>query len=170
MLGRFNTSRGDTIVEVLIAISIAGLAIGTSYAIAHRALQNAIAARERDQAVGLLENQVAALKLRKQLSSATNPFDQFDATSHYCLNAAASDPITNPEQWKVIKNNAIEPLSTSGIPPAYDSACAIGGLYFLDIDTTTKDTNTTTTNFRLDVRWPRLGGGSDNDATFYYRF
>ncbi len=56
--------RGDTIVEVLIAIAVAAFAIGTSYAIANRSLQQAVTARERNEAVNILQNQINALKVR----------------------------------------------------------------------------------------------------------
>jgi Tfp pilus assembly protein PilV len=175
---RLKNSRGDTIVEVLIAISIAGLAIGTSYAIAHRAIQNAIAARERDQAVGWLENQITALKLRKLLTTDpavfTSNFDSPNSHSHYCLISSISDQ--HSSDWPAQDNYAAEPLATpsqqtdpTSATAPYKSACVQDGLYYLDITRAT-DPNSNTTNYRLDVRWPSLGGGADNDATFYYRF
>src|SRR5205814_634877 len=60
--------RGDTIVEVLMAIAIAAFAIGTCYAIANRSLQHAISARERNEAVNLMEDQIANLKVRYKAS------------------------------------------------------------------------------------------------------
>lgn len=174
---RPRNSRGDTIVEVLIAITIAGLAIGTAYSIANRSLTRSASARERDQAVGLLEGQLSALKLRQQLSDTatfTSDFTNGGAPADFCLVPSASDASV-PSSWLPKKNLAAAPLVKSTADPPnsatapYNQSCVISGTYFLDI-TTTLDSVTSTTNYRLDVRWPRLGGGPDNDATFYYRF
>lgn len=166
------TNRGDTIIEVLIAITIAGLAIATSYSIAQKAIQKAVAARERDKAIGLLEGQVNALKLRWQektdeASFATN----FAAVANFCLVANANDP-NDSTNWPAQTNGIADTSLTQQPKGNYNSACIqdpLDKIYYLNIKPV-PDTGSSKPDFRLDVRWSRLGGGPDNDATFYYRF
>jgi type II secretory pathway pseudopilin PulG len=52
---------GDTIVEVMIVLSVLGLAIGISYATANRSLLNARQAQENSQATAAAQSQVEQL-------------------------------------------------------------------------------------------------------------
>jgi prepilin-type N-terminal cleavage/methylation domain-containing protein len=54
--------RGDTIVEVLIAIAIVSLILGGAYATTNRSVQTTRAAEERGNALKLAESQVEQLK------------------------------------------------------------------------------------------------------------
>lgn len=165
---------GDTIIEVLIAIMIAGLAIGTSYSIASKSIQRAISARERDSAVGVLESQISALKLRQQKTDSAAFAARFTyPTTHFCLIDSASDPTA--ATWLPQANLAAAPLAapSAGAPTSsqpYDPDCVKSGTYYMDITTAQDPTSSTPTNYQLTVRWPRIGGGADNVTTFYYRF
>jgi Tfp pilus assembly protein PilE len=118
-------SAGDTIVEVLIAIAVAAFAIGTAYAIANRSLQQAITARERNEATNLIQSQIAALKIRyidnKEAFKGTNTvYDDLTkgfavrttasvsplpATDfHFCLDEQSASPKDTTHQWAVIQN------------------------------------------------------------------
>ena len=56
------TERGDTIVEVLIAISVMSLLIGGAFVLTNRSLQGTRAAQERLNALKLVESQLEQLK------------------------------------------------------------------------------------------------------------
>lgn len=99
---RYKTICGDTIVEVLIAIAIAAFAIGTSYAIANRSLQQAITARERNEAINLTQNQIAALKIRFK-----NDKKAFQGTDSY---------YDNPSYGFAVKTSTVNPVLPSSYP------------------------------------------------------
>lgn len=58
MLKLQNFQRSDTIIEVMVALSVLGLAFGISYATANHALQVSQNAQEHSQALQLLDSQV----------------------------------------------------------------------------------------------------------------
>src|SRR5581483_1789859 len=91
--------RGDTIVEVLIAIAIAGFAIGVSYATAQRSLKQSITAQEHNEALNIIERQVNDLRVRFQGTSASSSFASTFANSSpgqadYCLDDTGVNPAT----------------------------------------------------------------------------
>lgn len=55
--------RGDTIIEVLIAMTVIGLVLGSSFAIANRATLTGRAAQERTEALKFAESQLELLKV-----------------------------------------------------------------------------------------------------------
>ncbi len=181
-------NHGDTIIEVMIALAIAAFAIGSAYAVASRALNEAISARERNQALNIVESQIAALKLRNKLDPAN--FDSTFAASNmnFCLDESASDPANG--NWGHYDNNA-SPLdtlvaATSGGSPnsskPYNYECARNDSgqtdsspsnqkYFINIATTTPNgpSGTNPTVYAVSARWNNLGGGPVNIAQVYYR-
>ncbi len=60
-LGRTDTQRGDTIIEVMIVLAVLGLAIGIAYSTANRSLLNARQAQENSQATAAAQAQVEQL-------------------------------------------------------------------------------------------------------------
>ena len=172
-------SRGDTIVEVLIAIGIAAFAISISYATANRSLQQAISARERNEALNVLQNQVTDLKFRHQLTPSAN-FTQFEAPTvdHFCLDDSATDP--SQTAWAPITNSSSiktsSPLQANNPPTGaapYDSKCVFagggGGKYYIDITATTVPGNQNQVYLVL-VSWNPFSGSQLDQASVYYRF
>jgi type II secretory pathway pseudopilin PulG len=182
-----NSERGDTIVEVLIAIAVAAFAIGSAYAIANKSLQRAITARERNQALNIIENQIADLKARYKYTNKTDTakfIQEFSAESavgppypvsarHFCLIDNASDP-TDDSTWLPKDNSIMTPADYNdsskynGIckPPGYDTE--------FDVDINAEKTSTsagsvTKTVYQVTVHWVAIGG-ADSQATIYYRF
>jgi len=159
-------------IEVLIAIGIAAFAIGTSYAIASKSLQQAISARERNQAINVLENQLNALKFREQQTDAATFTSKFSTpVTHFCLDETATDP-TIPVSWNPkLNSGAVDSdtqLKTSG-SPSYNSACQKDSDYYVDITTLNRGGKVPTV-YVINVRWERIGGGPVNEAKVYYRF
>lgn len=187
MKRRFNTNfltslRGDTIVEVLLAMAIAGFAIGISYATANRSLQQGITAGEHNEALNIIENQLSDLKLRFLTTNAANFDSSFAVKNHFCLDNTATDPTAG--NWSPIFNlqsypgiTASSPLS-AGNPPSgsspYNTACmetktGEGATYYYDISTSNHGLATNSTLFQISVRWERLGGGQTNQASIWYK-
>lgn len=173
--------RGDTIVEVLIAIAVAAFAIGTSYAIANRSLQRAISARERNEAVNNLQSQISALKLREKLQS-TN-FSAFEApaagTKHFCLNTSSFGPTDPTNQWTPYPNNINDATASdlAANDSNYSSYCkpqgSNGATLYIDIGASSTAASRLTTNptiYKVVVRWAEVGSGDTQSATAYYRF
>ena len=165
--------RGDTIIEVLIAIGIAAFAIGTSYAVASKSLQQAISARERNQAVNVMENQLNALKFREQQTDAATFASKFSfPVTHFCLDETATDP-TVASSWNPKQNygnvTADTPLSIGSSGTAYTAECQKDKDYYVDITTLNRGGKVPTV-YIVNVRWERIGGGPVNEAKVYYRF
>jgi type II secretory pathway pseudopilin PulG len=153
--------RGDTIVEVLLAIGIAAFGIGTTYATAQRGLDQTITAREHNQALNLIQNQITELQLRYQ-SDPTG----FESSYGYPLTNFCLDDTTT------YQNTGTTPLSS---PSPYKAQCAPqkagdGVQYFINIVTTQLASLTgKPTLFQIFVRWEPTGGGPTNQASTYFR-
>lgn len=161
------SSAGDTIIEVLISISIAGLALGISYAIASKATTRAISARERDQAVGIMESQLARLKAIEQQVGFTSFNSSFSDTTapHFCVNSSSITPVLNHGIITGTSN-----LTTQAPAPYYDPQCNQAG-YYIDIESVIATGNKVPRdNYYIHVRWLPLHGGANNQVTIYYRF
>lgn len=181
---------GDTIVEVLIAIAVAAFVIGTSYAIANHSLQTAINARDRGQALNLIEGQIAALKFRYKTDKANFP-KNFEVPAgfvgpgiafHFCMdttwlgpydpNTAKEGPQSNTTLNEANANN----LALSD--PDYNAICkptVDGTTYYLDIaamETAASRvlTGSPTTVYKIEARWAGVGVSQTQQATIYYRF
>lgn len=155
---------GDTIVEVLIAITIAAFAIGISYSTAQRSLQQAIAAREHNQALNILENQVADLNYRFQKD--TNFNADVASKNNFCLSDDSTKTVVS--DWRF--DNTITSSSPPATPP-YNPLCQTvngGANYLANISTSGGVGNTNPTHYTITVRWYRLGGGV-NQTSIYYK-
>jgi type II secretory pathway pseudopilin PulG len=188
LLSRQNR-RGDTIVEVLIAIAVASFAIGTSYALASKSLQNAITASDRNHAVNIAQNQIADLKLRHATYNTEAGFNQdFGVPSStaatppypvhgrdFCLLdgvALKGSPNWDPKDNTGIKN-AANPETAADNFNNYDQVnCLRDGQYYVNVTamvTSVSKDSSNNTVFRIAVRWPTIGGGANSQAVLYYR-
>lgn len=78
-------ARGDTIVEVLIALAVLGLAFSISYATANRSLIMARNAQEHSEALQYLDSQVELAR------ADSGDDDLYDKTKTLCMDQATSD-------------------------------------------------------------------------------
>ena len=180
-------SRGDTIIEVLLAITVAAFALGTSYSIANKSLQKSISARERNEATNILQSQIASLKHREQIMNKTTFNNNFSVTStqpssfiHFCLDESATDQ--SAANWGIsnTKNtgsiDASSPLQTTGSPSYNPNYCVRHNAstdFYIDIvamATTTSQNANPPTVYQFNVRWAAVGTGATNQASVYYRF
>lgn len=83
------SERGDTIVEVLIAIAVISLILGGAYVTTNRSLQATRAAQERSTALKLAESQVERIKGL----AASNPDLVFNGPTPFCISAATDQPV-----------------------------------------------------------------------------
>ena len=166
--------RGDTIIEVLFAIAIAAFAIGISYATAQRSLQQAITSREHNEALDLLENQIANLQLRFNQTPDQNTFEtQFgnsNSQHHFCLDDNSKNA-GDTNQWTPYFNGSITVNGPLGSPP-YAAACVRpsggGATYYVDIETSASTASKSPTLYHLTARWDKIGGGTNQASLFYH--
>lgn len=175
--------KGETIVEVLLAIAVAAFALGTSYAIANKSLQKSISARERNESTNIVQSQISALKVREQQTDTAAFNSNFVSTSllpanwlHFCLDTAATDKTA--ANWLPIHNTgqvtATTALSTSG-NPSYAKGCTYPGstTFYIDIvamATPDSIASTPPTVYQINVRWAGVGNNNNNQVSVYYRF
>ena len=169
MLSMSRTGRGDTIVEVLLAIAIAAFGVGTTYATAARSLNQAITAREHNEALNLIENQITDLRLQFKNDPSTFDTKFGSSPGHYCLTDTATAPITNTFTGSATPD-------TLSSPPYNSSGCTYnkagdGVTYYIDIVATRLSSPITVhpTVFQIFVRWYRIGGGQINQTSNFIR-
>ncbi len=136
---------GDTIVEVLLAVVVVGLAIGFGYGIASRSLKNNQRAQERVEALKQVESQVERLKKLAANSSATaNIFTRSDA---FCMTDSDSGPV----------DTSVD-----------NDACQQGpdGRYRLSI-TPAPGNSSSTRQYDITATWDSLGGGEEHTTVTY---
>lgn len=78
--------RGDTIVEVLIAIGVLSLILGGAYVMTSRSIQGARTAQERVEALKLVESQLEQIKNY----AATDPDAIFGVAGDFCINGSGA--------------------------------------------------------------------------------
>lgn len=143
--------RGDTIVEVMIALSVIGLTIATGYSIATRSLNGVRVSHERSEATKIAEGQIEQVKYfvendRMVVDSATGPF---------CFDGLGGrvDDVTDPLCTKDSLYNVSIEQSTQSL------TC------YLDTGTGSKDF----VQYEVLVGWERAGGGEPQTLSMYYR-
>lgn len=139
ILKKLNSS-GDTIVEVLVVLTVLGLAISVSYATANRSLLDARQAQESSQATEVAQAQVEALRTQASVNPAI-----FTPGVTFCLSATPPYKIQYPP-------NCTTPqlASPNSISVTYNTATA-------------------PYNFKIVVSWPDVAGQGNDTATLVYR-
>jgi type II secretory pathway pseudopilin PulG len=146
--------KGDTIIEVLIAVTVIGLSIGLAYGVANRSLKSARQSQERTEAVKLAEGQTEQLKA---LSYEDDAHDQgiFSVGQTYCLK--------NGEK-KVLTGKTIGSLDSDDLNDYGE--CQLPwptGLYKVAV--VPKSNN----NFEVYVRWFGIGQLDKEELKITYR-
>lgn len=153
--------RGDTIIEVMVALSIMGVIIAGAYTTASRATRGAQMAQERIQAVKVAEHQTEVMREyagRFTDTDINNPNPALNKNifinNTFCI---------NPRNQQVVVWASGDPSSTSmfddnlAVHPSgsYPNGCiSEDGRYFFSVK---RNGNVFTTT----VRWDRIGGGRD---------
>lgn len=145
---------GDTIIEVLIAVMVVGLAITISYAIANRSLRISRRAQERSEATKLAAGQIEQLKA---LAQSDNNKGIFDNNGVFCI-TDSGDP-TAPGAFASY-GTAIKSTDTTlqGYPPE-----CVKGVYHLAIQETADN------QFDVVTRWISYGSDKVEQVRMTYR-
>lgn len=149
--------RGDTLVEVLIAIAVVSLILGGAYTTTNRSLQATRASEERSVALKLAESQIEQIK---GLVSST-PSVIFSAASPFCISASTGLPVTTAG----LNTTTGQPTGT------FNAACAVDAtgapttnepVYRLSVARNTND-------FILTETWTDVGGRNTDSMQLRYR-
>ncbi len=139
--------RGDTIIEVLIAMSVVGLVLASSFAITNRATLTGRAAQERTEALKLAESQLELLKVYGKDVAFNN-----SSFSSFCIDQSAASAATAA----VDSNDTAKCKGVNGQGAV--------GIYSITI---TQMSGT----YEVKITWQEINSGSSVDATLvlYYR-
>ncbi len=164
MIKRLHES-GDTIVEALIAVAIAGLLITTSYAISNKSSLSIRTAEERGEAQKLAAAQIELLKVHVAtpagsalLSAGTQPV--------FCLYTDASGVVLRKDD-ALPSSPAIVPglsVSIGAIASECKTAPTGGSEYYLAVQ---KNTGGSIPAFSVFARWEGISGGF-NEVRYEY--
>lgn len=148
---------GDTIVEVLMAVVVVGLAIGLGYSVASRSLRTNRQAQERVEALKQVETQLELLKKQASVSTASDPI--FQAGS-FCLR----DNSGAVERFDVSAPASLDEDSLNSLE--YANGNCVDGLYHTRI---TPVATGGTRQFDVTARWFSLGNTDKEETVVTYR-
>ena len=156
-----NLQRGDTIIEVLMSMSIIGLVLASAFAIANRSYAVGISAQERTEALKIAESQVELLRLASDQTSSDllNPV----AGQLFCIDSGSVDIERINYTSTVQETNGVnDPINY----PA-SNQCSFGSdnRYNVSIE----QTGTNEKIFSVRVRWESILGGQIEEVNHVYR-
>lgn len=144
-------SRGDTIIEVLLAMMVVSLILGGAYVSASRTLNNSRQAQERGEALKVAQSQLETIKNKANNGDAS----LFSYANTFCIDSSNNlQPSTNPTRTAT-------PSLESDNFNTYTSACknqGPGQLYYVT------DQVTSGNLFSVYVRWDRAGGNGRDEV------
>ena len=145
------TDRGDTLVEVLISMSVIGFILASTFVTANQSSTNIRDSQEHAEATAILQGQVESLR-----PLATGTASAIYGNNIFCTDSAGT--VQTGFQYGTI------PSLTNDSWSMYPAACQnAGGRYNLSVAY-----DNTTQVFTLRARWDRLSHGRD-EAIFFYK-
>ncbi len=148
--------RGDTIVEVLIAMAVVSMVLGGAYASVNRSTIQTRTAQERGEALQLLQGQVERLK------GAVGTFDNTDIKS-FCINESANARV-DLSGGGTLPASVNNETDWSEYPPDCRKAPQGGVIYNLAISRAANSND-----FALYARWEGLGN-VNQEVRLAYRY
>jgi prepilin-type N-terminal cleavage/methylation domain-containing protein len=139
------TQRGDTIVEVLVAIAVLTVILTGAYITARRGQDANQASQERSTAVGIIQTQIEGLK-----ALITKGTPGVPSAGAFCVNTAQTGftPITT--------DPFSQSLAATTFP--FDNDCGnVINIYNVALE----PLPSSTTTYQIMVRWDRFNGGRD---------
>ena len=144
--------RGDTIIEVLIAIAVASSVLAITYATMNRNMLTIRDSQERTEATKLLQGQIEALRQM----SIDNPAMLATANTNFCMDSNGSTP-----QAVTGGSPAVSLMADNWAN--YTGACVSDSIYHIVI--TTSDHKI----YKFYVRWDRVGSSNRDEINMVYR-
>ncbi len=154
--------RGDTIVEVLVALSIIGAVIAGVFTAANRSQTVNQQSQERSAAVRLAESQLELIKaVSNEVGEVTNNMFNVDTARGFCLTGVEDIEF---HEYNV-GNLEEDPLVADSDGGPYADVCVVNERYYV-YNQRIEEANGKQ-RFRTTVQWIRLGGGRDRVAMTY---
>ena len=157
-------SKGDTIVELMIALSLTSLVLAAVYTTANRSLTSSRKSQERIAALKLSESQAEALRV---YASAVG-FTSGNTNTDFCIDAFSTLPTAQQKIVKLPVQPNVSPAADNlSSPNPYPSKCvfsSIGVNYYIWVSRAV----ITDHNFTIRVRWQRAGGGGIDEVSLKY--
>lgn len=152
-------SRGDTIIEVLLALTIVSTMLGGAYVLANRSLNGSRTSQERGEATKIAETQLERLK------NAINGGDDepFTTTDLFCMDGS------NEVAEAYSPTSSTVPALLSDNLDSYNDPCKIQNQslpYYVSIEPNVEGDDN---KFTARVRWDRLGASGRNEVKLIYR-
>lgn len=141
--------RGDTIVEVLLAMSVIGLVLGAAFGIANRSVSIGQDAQERTEALKIAETQLEIFRSEYQDNPAVNGRTSLNPFCFDVTQPTLAVTNSDEEPCNLVNGNGQDGLYRIEIRPPLDP-----------------DTNTT---YQIVVIWQRQGTTDDNNVTIFYK-
>ncbi len=147
--------RGDTIVEVLLAMAVVGLVLGSSFGIANRSLRIGQSARERTTALKIAESQIELMKSIKTTAQFTSQIGDF------CVTPNLPVTVVNVTDISDASNDCVQVNGDGG-----------DGLYTIRISPPVAGG---ANSYAVNVSWTRIGastavtGTGIDTLTLYYK-
>jgi type II secretory pathway pseudopilin PulG len=174
---RSNTQRGDTIVEVLIAMAVLGLVLASAFAISNRSYATGLNAQERNEALKIAESQVELLRIASTLTDESIiDADSADPDRLFCIEPSGAEL----ERVKFDSDAVVEDqgdLDETQYPTigATNGDCNFGtsDRYYVSIqqfaDVDSSDVPTGGQIFSVRVYWESIFGGASNVVNHEFR-
>lgn len=155
-----NNNRGDTIIEVLIAVVILTLIITGAYVTSNDSLKNIIDAQERIQALGVAQSQTETLRA--------------EASSASVFGGGNNAQYLNSSNGSSFCFNSLNSFQDFKSAPAYPDprSCTYNNKFTVQISGLgqTQNPSTNTYGFQINVSWPSVSSYSSKDSlTINYR-
>lgn len=143
--------RGDTIVEVLIAIAVVSLILGGAYVTTNRSLQATRGAQERAVALKLGESQIERLKALMSSSSTASSVMAVPTGTQFCIGYTTGKPVNLPHNECNLNTDG----TYTGNEPIFHISITRGGASGND--------------FVLTETWVDVSGRNTNNLQLRYR-
>jgi type II secretory pathway pseudopilin PulG len=153
---KISNNKGDTLIEVVIAITIVGTILASALSLSSRAIRLGIAARERSQASQLLQQQAEGLRsLRDSMD-----WSQFTSTVPLgsVFHVEKFQPSPGVYRWRI----------ASGVyAPVIDGQPTIFSIYMTaSFPVLPPPGNQNRRDFVIIANWERIGGGTDQSTLY----
>ncbi|MDB5185218.1 MAG: hypothetical protein JWN38_1026 [Candidatus Saccharibacteria bacterium] len=164
--------RGDTIIEVLVALTVLASALATAYVTSNKSLQMARDSQEHSEALLILQSQVEQARtiFSAQTSDATNPLTT--STKLYCVDMTqpATPTIASFTGSYNASGSTLLPLLTDDFNH-YPTNCRKNSQAF-SYNVSIQNQHTGAPNIIgntlvFTARWDKLGGGRDQVSLTY---
>jgi prepilin-type N-terminal cleavage/methylation domain-containing protein len=145
-------TRGDTLVEVLVALAVASFLVVIAYTSSNRGLTGAQVAQDREQGLKMAESQIEGLRLLP--NAAAQP-------ATFCLDLSSGTPVAFYPTGAIATDVDLETPATYA---NYGPSCTTG-IYHISI---THPSPPSVHVFTIRVRWQHAGDVGNDEVELQY--